>query len=392
MEKICVYTCITGDYDDLKKPNFIDKDVDYYCFTNNSKIESDFWKIVYIENDGLDNHFLSRKIKMLGHPSINENYDYLVWIDGDIIINCSIKNFISKNCDFKNYDFAAFKHHARNCMYDEAIACLQLKKDSRENIEKTLQFYESVNFPRNYGLYEMTVFIRKAKSKIVNETLALWFEMINKYSPRDQLSFMYCAYKTGLKIKTIDMNIWKNDWFKAFPHKRKNDFSKYRLYFGNSNNGFQIDCVYDGLYKIDGDCYSFECRVLNDCDMIEYDVVNADYVMVEDLKINKKCDVEYDCCSFEDFRYFKRTSKIILNADFRKGEKLKISVVIRSVDIDRLIESFETAMENYDSQLGQLKTENVYLHEKFDITNCELQKILNSKGWKFLEKLRRLKK
>ena len=38
--KICVYTCITGDYDELKDIKYVDKDYDYICFTNNKKIKS----------------------------------------------------------------------------------------------------------------------------------------------------------------------------------------------------------------------------------------------------------------------------------------------------------------------------------------------------------------
>ena len=76
MEKICVYTCITGNYDDLKEVKIKEDNIDYICFTNNKELTSNSWKIIYIEDNSLDNHYLSRKIKMLGHPYIDENYDY----------------------------------------------------------------------------------------------------------------------------------------------------------------------------------------------------------------------------------------------------------------------------------------------------------------------------
>ena len=38
MGKICVYTCITGDYDNLIQHTYIDKDYDYICFTDNQKL------------------------------------------------------------------------------------------------------------------------------------------------------------------------------------------------------------------------------------------------------------------------------------------------------------------------------------------------------------------
>ena len=56
MKKICVYTCITGSYDDVKEfKEFKEKNIDYILFTNNKDYKSDFWNVVYIENDVLDN-------------------------------------------------------------------------------------------------------------------------------------------------------------------------------------------------------------------------------------------------------------------------------------------------------------------------------------------------
>jgi len=48
MKKVCVYTCITGDYDNLKEIKNKEKNIDYYCFTNNKNIKSNTWKVEYI--------------------------------------------------------------------------------------------------------------------------------------------------------------------------------------------------------------------------------------------------------------------------------------------------------------------------------------------------------
>lgn len=49
-ERICVYTCITGDYDNLHE--IVKEDgIEYLCFTNNPKIKSSYWKMVYIEDE-----------------------------------------------------------------------------------------------------------------------------------------------------------------------------------------------------------------------------------------------------------------------------------------------------------------------------------------------------
>ena len=61
-----VYTCLFGKYDNLLKPLLPSKNFDYICFTNNLYLRSNFWKIIYIE-ENKDNLYLSRKIKILTH-------------------------------------------------------------------------------------------------------------------------------------------------------------------------------------------------------------------------------------------------------------------------------------------------------------------------------------
>ena len=78
MEKICVYTCITGNYDQVVEfPDLKEDNIAYYLFTNNKSIKSSFWNVVYINDAELDNIRLARKIKILGHSVLNK-YDITV--------------------------------------------------------------------------------------------------------------------------------------------------------------------------------------------------------------------------------------------------------------------------------------------------------------------------
>ena len=84
-KKLCVYTCITGDYDNLHELEVQEKNIDYFCFTNNKTLKSKTWKSVQIEDKSLDNCHLARKTKILGHPAINGKYEVYVWADADVI-------------------------------------------------------------------------------------------------------------------------------------------------------------------------------------------------------------------------------------------------------------------------------------------------------------------
>ena len=73
-----IYTVITGDYDYLRTPKYVNEDYDYICFTNNKRIKSTFWKVRRIKNsEGLDDIRLQRYIKYVHIFSfLNMSYQY----------------------------------------------------------------------------------------------------------------------------------------------------------------------------------------------------------------------------------------------------------------------------------------------------------------------------
>ena len=83
--KVAVYTCITGGYDSLKDPLVVNKDVDYICFTDNARLNSNVWKIRSIPEElkMLSNVKKQRIVKICPHRYLPE-YDVSVWIDGNI--------------------------------------------------------------------------------------------------------------------------------------------------------------------------------------------------------------------------------------------------------------------------------------------------------------------
>ena len=46
MNNVCIYTCITGNYDKLQEPLVYNKDIDYICFTDDMRIKSRYWNIL----------------------------------------------------------------------------------------------------------------------------------------------------------------------------------------------------------------------------------------------------------------------------------------------------------------------------------------------------------
>ena len=240
MKKICVYTCITGEYDNLasfKK----EKNVDYICYTNNKNIKSDTWNIKYISDDKLSNVKLARKIKIMGTPDLKK-YDVVVWIDGNASPISSVIEFVNKYDELDKYDLIGFKHHERNTTYEELEKCYECRKESLDNINKLLELYTKEKFKDVIPLIESGVLMRNFNNERLNKAMELWFKMIEDYSHRDQLSFGYAVYKTDLKVKLLDINQYDNEYFECVNHTSEATSINVEYIIGK-NNTFDIKSI-----------------------------------------------------------------------------------------------------------------------------------------------------
>jgi hypothetical protein len=68
----------------LREPKIIEKNIDYICFTDNKKIKSKKWKLIYVVPNFKSN-LENRKYKILPHKYLDK-YDESLYIDGNIQI------------------------------------------------------------------------------------------------------------------------------------------------------------------------------------------------------------------------------------------------------------------------------------------------------------------
>lgn len=90
-----VYTAIFGQYDALQEPFIIEKDVDYLCITDHLFPVPYPWRRILIKTKNADKIRLNRLFKINPHLFFPQ-YKYSLYIDGNIIINCSISE-LKKN-------------------------------------------------------------------------------------------------------------------------------------------------------------------------------------------------------------------------------------------------------------------------------------------------------
>ena len=76
--------------------------------------------------------------------------------------------------------------------------------------------------PKYYGLAEDNLIFRKhcdKTAKLMDE----WWYMVENYSKRDQLSFMYILWKNGITLENKKIDNVKTDYknFLLFRHKKQ---------------------------------------------------------------------------------------------------------------------------------------------------------------------------
>ena len=215
MNKVVVYTCITGDYDKLIDPQFIDAGVDYICYTNNNKLTSNVWQIRYVPDylSVYSNVKQQRYIKINAHVMLPE-YDISIWVDGNIIIRGSVMEYMRKFSNFTDFKKVCIqKHPKRKCVYDEARTVINMGKDTKEIVEPQINNYRRDHYPEKNGMVQTGIMIRQHNEPRCKNFMNQWWNEVSLYSHRDQLSFNYVAWRTGSKYTEIDYDIFHSKWF-----------------------------------------------------------------------------------------------------------------------------------------------------------------------------------
>jgi|LSQX01.2.fsa_nt_gb hypothetical protein len=213
--KPIVYTCVYGDYDDLKDQP--DIGADYICFTDNPNLKSDVWEVRY---EPIYQHL---------HPRLRAKFYKLIcpfdtlslFIDGSIEI--TDPKIIDKLSEYLDNGWATYIHPSnRDCIEKELEASLPMEKYHGHPLTEQVEYYFSQGFPKHYGLWACGVMLRDGRftnfgSKWMLENLA--------WSYQDQLSLPYLLWREGFRIDTIPLDQYAcfnspgNELFRIHTHK-----------------------------------------------------------------------------------------------------------------------------------------------------------------------------
>lgn len=213
--KLVVYTAIQGDYDELNDPLFTDPDITYVCFTDNKNMKSNIWNIEYTGTVP-DNALGIRKYKVLPHLYFKD-FNTSIWVDGNLLIKKDLRQFAK--IYGKGSDFLCFPHEQRRCIYDEGIEVMRIHKAPKSITIQQMAYYLQEHYPEDNGLLWCGFMIRNHNNPKIIKIMQEWWEQINRFSKRDQISLPYVLYKNHYHYDLCDLNLYDNEWIGVGKHK-----------------------------------------------------------------------------------------------------------------------------------------------------------------------------
>lgn len=219
MQEIIVYTAIIGNRDYLLIPNWRPDNVRYVCFTDREDLrDHGIWEIVKVEQELKDPVLDAKKYKMFPWKYLPE-HDVSVWLDANFQVN---NGFDIPIREMQGRDIYFFKHYERDCLYDEAKACIKYKKGVANRIRKQVTAYRKDGMPKHFGLPECNTILRKDSPEL-RELMEMWYNEVLTHSNRDQISLPYCVWKTDHDVIMSNYDARNGFYTVAFQHIAKEE-------------------------------------------------------------------------------------------------------------------------------------------------------------------------
>lgn len=228
-----VYTVVIGDYDYVFPPKNIDDSIDYFIITDDEDLEVDGWDVLLIENrfKNWSASKINRYYKMLPHIFFS-GYDVSLYLDGNVRVVGSLTEFFNSFIE-SDSKIGLLKHPKRKTVKEEIVACLELGKvDNPIQITEEYNKYIKLGFKDSVELTENNVIIRKHNDAGVITSMEFWWACLLDSVGRDQISLPYVREKFKVKETLYDFNSRvKNPFFRIYPHRRKELFYDFGVYF-----------------------------------------------------------------------------------------------------------------------------------------------------------------
>ncbi|TMW92168.1 hypothetical protein EJD97_013420 [Solanum chilense] len=221
---IAVASCIFGNSDRLRIPvgkmvsRISKKNVCFVMFVDEVTLKTltaegkmpdsmgfvGLWKIVVVKNLPFSDMRRVGKIPKLLSHRLFTSARYSIWLDSKLRLQLDPLLILEYFLWRKGYEYAISNHYDRHCVWEEVAQNKKLNKYNHTVIDEQFAFYQADGLQRfnasdpNKLLHSNVPegsFIVRAHTPMSNLFSCLWFNEVDRFTPRDQLSFAYTYYK-----------------------------------------------------------------------------------------------------------------------------------------------------------------------------------------------------
>ncbi|OIV92407.1 hypothetical protein TanjilG_23007 [Lupinus angustifolius] len=222
---VIVASAIFGNYDVIQQPKNISseakKNVPFYMFIDEetemfmknasilgSSRRVGLWRIFVIRNAPYADSRRNGKVPKLLLHRLFPNVRYSIWIDGKLELVVDPYQVLERFLWRTNATFAISRHYRRFDVFVEAEANKAAGKYENASIDHQIQFYQhhdglthysKAKLPITSDVPEGCVIIRE-HIPITNLFTCLWFNEVDRFTSRDQLSFSTVRDKIMAKV------------------------------------------------------------------------------------------------------------------------------------------------------------------------------------------------
>ena len=202
VHEICVVIIYTATQGRRLAPN-IDLGHDMLCLSVEKPPKP--WKWIKLPAQFDDPVLNAKAPKIL--PWLFFDFDECWWVDANVEI---------KQLPDIKADIAFYKHDQRDCIFDEAQACIKLNKDDHKKITKYISGHSS--FPKHAGLWACGVIYRRNTPE-VRKLCEDWWQEILMGTRRDQISLPIVLERNNIVPTSLGPNIRKSEFFQLVEKK-----------------------------------------------------------------------------------------------------------------------------------------------------------------------------
>lgn len=225
-KKIVLYTAIFGDCDTLVVPKWIDKHIDYVCFTDRPQNDYGLWQIRPSPYYHTDPVRIARYIKTHPHQ-LFPYHEIAIWTDANVVLCGDVQRYI-KILNDEQVHLGLIPHPLRDCFYQEAAACKLHQKDNPAIIDAQANFYKENGLKEQEGLFETNfMIIRLADSKVA-AMFHLWWQHIQRFSRRDQLALAWAWHHCPVPVINLlpkGISVREHIDFEYYAHQQSRQFA-----------------------------------------------------------------------------------------------------------------------------------------------------------------------